>query len=111
MTKFIACLVAVAAISLTAQESQAQFYGGRGISIGIGGGGFGGGGFGGYGGRGFGSPYYGGRSFGVSSFNRGFGGGGYYSPRYVARPVYYGGGSNFYRGGGGYYRGGGGCGY
>ena len=109
MNKFIACLVAVAAIAFTAQESQAQCYGGgRGISIGFSnfGGGYGGG---------FGSSYYGGRSFGgVGVGFNSFGGGGFYGgSRYVARPVY----APVYRapvyrsyGGGGFYRGGR-CGY
>lgn len=113
MNKIIACLVAVAAISITAGESQAQFYrGGSGISIGIG--------------SGFNS------GFGYSNFNRGFNrsgvsisvgngfnryggfGGGYgYAPVYrgggfygggvrYARPVY---SAPVYRGGG-YYGGG-----
>ena len=109
MIKFIACLVAVAAISLTTGETQAQFYrGGSGVSIGFGGGGFN---------RGFSSFNRGFNRSGVSinignGFNRGFGGygyspvyrgGGFYSSgvRY-ARPVYY---SPVYRGGG-YYGGG-----
>lgn len=126
MYKLIACLVAVTAISLSAQESQAQFYrGGSGISIGVGnfnrgfGGGFGVpygrsvGGFslsignGGFVGPGFVGP-------GIGGFGGGFGGGyGYGRPvgGFYARPVvvpvapvyrgggYYGGG--FYRGYGG----------
>ena len=118
MNKFLACLVAVAAISLTAQESQAQFYrGGSGISIGIGGVG------GGFGYNSFRAPY--GRVGGVSiRVGNGFGPvGGFYGggfaprgfygapviarpivvPAYrpVYRPVYVGG---FYRGYGGGYR-------
>jgi len=127
MNKLLACLVAVAAISMTANESQAQCYrGGSGFSIGVGNGfnsGFGfnnfnrgygrsvGGlsisvGNGGFGG--FGVPYGG--------INRGFYGGGV--PYYAARPAYvapvyrggfYGGGGGVYRGGG-FYGGGRGCG-
>jgi len=126
MNKLLACLAAVVAISMTANESQAQCYrGGSGFSIGVG--------------SGF-------NNFGYSNFNRGYGrsvsglsisignggfgpyGGfapvnrGFYGgvPYYAARPVivpvapvYRGGG--FYGGGGYYggYRGGGyrpGCG-
>ncbi|QEG24263.1 hypothetical protein [Mariniblastus fucicola] len=87
MYKLLACLVAVAAISLTAGESQAQFYrGGSGISIGIGG-------------------VNGG--IGYSSFNRGYGrsvsglsinlGNGGFSPYGGFAPVYRGGyGGGFY---------------
>ena len=81
-------LAAVAAVSaLSAEQANAQYYGGRGISVGS----FGRGGgfnlsygnrssFGGYGGRGF------------SGYNRGFNS--YYRPSY--------GGSSFYRGRGGF---------
>ena len=125
MSKFIACLVAVAAISLTAGESQAQYYRGGGFGYGGFNSGFGGfnSGFGGFGrsgisisvgNRGFGG--YGGgfnRGFnsGFGGFNSGFGGG-YYAPvrRVSYSPVYsrgyYGGGRSYYGGG---FRGG--CGY
>lgn len=117
MYKLIALLVAVTAVSLSAQESQAQCYrGGSGFSIGVGNfnRGFGYGGFGGV-------PYgrsVGGLSISVGNgfgggFGPGFGGGfggvygrpvgGFYGSPY-ARPVvvpvtrgYYGGG--VYRGG------------
>jgi len=94
MNKLLACLVAVAAISLSANESQAQFYrGGSGISIGIGNG-FNGVGFNSFN-RGFGRPVSGfNLSIGNAGFaprggfvpiNRGFYGRGV--PFYAARPV------------------------
>ena len=109
MHKFFACLIAFAAISIFAGESQAQhfqrgFYGGRGVSVGFNSFNRG---FGGFGGSGI-SISVGNRGFGGFPVNRGFYGGGV--PYYVARPVVpvyrapvYGGG--FY--GGGVYRGGG----
>ena len=113
MKRLVTVIAVVAAMFVfTTQESQAQFYGGRGISIGIGSGGFGGfnNGFGGYGGGfnrgygGFGSPIYGGgfnRGISYNSFRPSYGRS-YYQPS----RSYYGGGGGFYRGGGGR-----GCGY
>ena len=105
MKRFAILVVAVFAVALMENQSEAQFYGGRGFggsgfSIGFGTGGFN---------RGFGGFNSFNRGYGgFNSFNRGFGGfgGGYsYRPTYYRsyRPSY----SRSYYGGG--FRGG--CGY
>ncbi len=114
MNKLLACLIAVVAVSLSSEESNAQCYrGGSGFSIGVGSG-FNNFGYGNFN-RGFGRPV-GGLSISVGNggfggfgvpINRGFYGGGvpYYAarPAFVpVQPVYRGG----YYGGGGFYGGG-----
>jgi hypothetical protein len=106
MNKLFACLIAVAAVSLTAGETQAQHFhrggfGGSGFGISVGNG------FNNFGYNNFRGGY--GRSFGGVSvnvgnrgfvpYNRGFGGGfvaPVYVPRQAYRPVY---AAPVYRGG------------
>ncbi len=104
MKRFAILVVAVFAVALMENQSEAQFYGGRGFggsgfAISVGSGGFNRG-FGGFN-RGFGGVGF------SSGFNRGFGGFNSFGPSYY-RPSYYrpSYGRSFYGGG---FRGG--CGY